>query len=79
MRGAIGGESMGSTSWASGPACPAAEMGDGERARKDNSSLAVTRPAEVHVALARFLSRNMPGTVPMRRFRGRQITQKSGF
>ena len=68
MRGAIGGAPMGRTSWASDLTFPAAEMGDAERARKDNSSWAVTRPAEVHLAPASFLLGNMPGAVPMSRY-----------
>jgi hypothetical protein len=43
---------MGMTSCASGWELPAATTGDAERARKERSSLAVTRPAEVHVESA---------------------------
>lgn len=72
MSGAIGPASMGITSCASALELPAAAArGDAERARKDNSSWAVTRPAEVHVAPAPFLLGNMPGAVLVRRCRCR--------
>lgn len=41
-------------------ACPAAATGHVERARKDTSSRAVTRPAEVFSAPAFRLFENMP-------------------
>lgn len=63
MRGTIGAASIGITSCASALEFDAAAMGEAESARKDNSSWAVTRPADAHVALASFLLVNMPGTV----------------
>jgi hypothetical protein len=60
MRGAIGEASMGRTNCASDLVLPVAEMGVADRARKDSSSWAVTRPAEGHVAPACFLLGNMP-------------------
>jgi len=45
----MGDTSMGITSCASCRELPAAATGDAERARKERSSFAVTRPAEVHV------------------------------
>lgn len=65
MSGAIGEASIGRTSCALDPAGSAAAKGDAERARKDNSSWAVTRPAEVHLAPASFLFANMLGAVLM--------------
>jgi hypothetical protein len=41
-------------------------MGDADRARKDSSNRAVTRPVERHVEPASFLFGNMPGVEPMR-------------
>lgn len=59
--GPMGLASMGRTSCASCLELLAAAMGDAERARKDSSSWAVTRPAELHVDLAAFLRGDMPG------------------
>jgi hypothetical protein len=61
MSGAIGAASIGRTNCASDLAFAAAAKGDDERARKDNSSWAVTRPAELHVAPASLLFGSMPG------------------
>lgn len=66
INGAIGATSIGRTSCASGFVFPAAAMGDADRARKDSSSRAVTRPVELHVEPASLLFGNMPGVVSMR-------------
>jgi hypothetical protein len=44
-------------------AFPAAEIGEAERARKDNSSWAVIRLVEVHLTLASSRLDNMPGRI----------------
>jgi hypothetical protein len=61
----MGEASIGRTSCASDRAWPAAAKGDADRARKDNNSWAVTRPAEVHLAPASFLFASMLGAVRM--------------
>jgi len=76
MSGGKGAASMGMTSCASCLDPPAAATGAAERARKESSSLAVTRPEEVHIEPAFLRRENILGPLPSKLWLTKEANDK---